>query len=101
MVSDWNILVWKRSKIAEQFFFFLTDFALQNKVETTLPDGLETYREVVQLKIRKYVHLHILRLTTSRSRKLILKAYLKSQPSATCILKLALPTRDGWINFRD
>jgi hypothetical protein len=24
------------------FFFFFADFALQNMVETTLPDGLET-----------------------------------------------------------
>ena len=39
-------LVWKLSKIAKQkkicFSFFLADFALQNMVETTLPDGLET-----------------------------------------------------------
>ena len=35
MVSDLNILVWKWSKIA-------ADFALQNMMETTLPDGLET-----------------------------------------------------------
>ena len=25
-----------------KFFFFFADFALQNMVETTLPDGLET-----------------------------------------------------------
>ena len=43
MVSDLNIFVWKWSKIAKQVIFsFLADFALQNKVETTLPDGLET-----------------------------------------------------------
>ena len=42
MVSDLNILVWKWSKIAKKKFFFLADFALQNKVETTLPGGLET-----------------------------------------------------------
>ena len=34
MLPKLNILVWKWSKIA--------DFALQNIVETTLPDGLET-----------------------------------------------------------
>ena len=34
MVSELNIFVGKWSKIA--------DFALQNMVETTLPDGLET-----------------------------------------------------------
>ena len=35
--------VWQWSKIAAQiFFFFVADFALQNIVETTLPDGLET-----------------------------------------------------------
>ena len=34
---------WKWSKIAAQKKFFLcADFALQNMVETTLPDGLET-----------------------------------------------------------
>ena len=44
MVADWNILVWKWSKIAAQYkkMFFFADFALQNMVETTLPDGLET-----------------------------------------------------------
>ena len=42
MVSDLNILVWKWSKIVKQKDFFFTDFALQNMVETTLPDGLET-----------------------------------------------------------
>ena len=35
VVSHLNIFVWKWSKIA-------ADFALQNMVETTLPDGLET-----------------------------------------------------------
>ena len=34
--------VWKWSKIAAQKKFFFADFALQNMVETTLPDGLET-----------------------------------------------------------
>ena len=39
-----NLEVWKWSKITKQKkkVFFFTDFALQNKVETTLPDGLET-----------------------------------------------------------
>ena len=38
-----NIFVWKCSKIATQKkVCFLADFALQNMVETTLPDGLET-----------------------------------------------------------
>ena len=42
-VSDLNILVWKWSKIAKpKKKFFWADFALQNKVETTLTDGLET-----------------------------------------------------------
>ena len=36
--SDLNIFVWKLSKIAKK----TPDFALQNLVETTLPDGLET-----------------------------------------------------------
>ena len=36
MVSDRNILVWKWSKIA------WLNLVLQNMVETTLPDGLET-----------------------------------------------------------
>ena len=38
MVSDMNIFVLKWSKIAKQKNCFF--FALQNKVETTLPDGL-------------------------------------------------------------
>ena len=43
MVSDLNIFVSKLSKIAAQEKVFLcADFALQNMVETTLPDGLET-----------------------------------------------------------
>ena len=42
MVSDWNILVWKWSKIAAQKKFVFDDFALQNMVEATLHDGLET-----------------------------------------------------------
>ena len=42
MVSDLNISVWKLSKIAAQKKFFLADFILQNMVETTLPDELET-----------------------------------------------------------
>ena len=29
----------------KKLFFFLADFALQNKVKTTLPDGLETLVE--------------------------------------------------------
>ena len=36
MVSDLNIFVWKWSKIATTKN---VDFALQNMVETTLPDG--------------------------------------------------------------
>jgi hypothetical protein len=31
-----------RQKSPHNFFFFFADFALQNMVETTLPDGLET-----------------------------------------------------------
>ena len=43
MVLDWKVLVWKWSKIvAPKKVCFLADFALQNMVETTLPDGLET-----------------------------------------------------------
>ena len=43
MVLDLNIFVWKWSKIAAQKkLVFYADFALQNMVETTLPDGLET-----------------------------------------------------------
>ena len=47
----WTFFVWKWSIIAKQKkSFFLADFSLQNKVETTLPNGLETsgrraYRE--------------------------------------------------------
>ena len=38
-----EIFFWKWSKIAKQKkMFFLADFGLQNMVETTLPDGLET-----------------------------------------------------------
>ena len=37
------MLVWKLSKIAAQKkSFFVADFALQNMVDTTLSDGLET-----------------------------------------------------------
>ena len=43
MASDLNIFVWKWSKIAKlKKKFFLADFALQNEVETTVPNGLET-----------------------------------------------------------
>ena len=43
MVSELNIFVGKWSKIAAQKKSLLfADFALQNMVETTLPDGLET-----------------------------------------------------------
>ena len=43
MVSHLNIFVWKWSKIAAQKKkVFCADFVLQNMVETTLPDGLET-----------------------------------------------------------
>ena len=41
MVSYLNNFVGKLSKIAAQKIFFFADFALQNMVETTLPDGLE------------------------------------------------------------
>ena len=41
MVSDLNIFVWKGSVIAKKKQFF-GSFYLQNKVETTLPDELET-----------------------------------------------------------
>ena len=38
-----EFFVWKWSKIVKQKeIVFLADFALQNKVETPLPDGLET-----------------------------------------------------------
>ena len=43
VVSYLNIFVWKWSKIAAQKkVFFFADLALQNMVENTLPDGLET-----------------------------------------------------------
>ena len=43
VVSELNIFVMQWSKIAALTkVFFLSDFALQNMVETTLPDGLET-----------------------------------------------------------
>ena len=43
VVSHLNILVWKWSKIAAQKKVnFCADFALQNMLETKLPDGLET-----------------------------------------------------------
>ena len=42
MVSDLNILVWKWSEIAAQKKVIFADLTLQNMVETTLPDGLET-----------------------------------------------------------
>ena len=44
VVSDLKILVSKWSKIAAQLKKkkFFADFALQNMVEITLPDGLET-----------------------------------------------------------
>ena len=43
MVSDLNIVVLKWSKIAAQKkLVFFANFALQNMVETTLPDGLVT-----------------------------------------------------------
>ena len=41
MVSNLKIFVWKLSKIAKKKVF-LADFALQNKVETSLPDESET-----------------------------------------------------------
>ena len=42
MVSELNIFVGMWSKIAVQKKVVFADFALQNMVETTLPDGLET-----------------------------------------------------------
>ena len=42
MVKHLNIFVWKWSKIAAKKKVFFADFALQNMVETKLPDGLET-----------------------------------------------------------
>ena len=43
VVSDLYIFVWKLCKIAAlKKVCIFADFALQNKVETTLPDGLET-----------------------------------------------------------
>ena len=42
VVSDLNIFGWKWSKIATQKIVLFANFALQNMVETTLPDGLET-----------------------------------------------------------
>ena len=49
MVSHLNIFVWKWSKIAAQKknLFFFADFALQSMVETTLPDGLETFLGII------------------------------------------------------
>ena len=38
-----NIFVWKWSKIAAQKKFFFADFAIQNMLETTLPDGLSGF----------------------------------------------------------
>ena len=44
VVSDLNIFVWKWSEIATQKkVCCFADFTLQNMVETTLPDGLETF----------------------------------------------------------
>ena len=42
MDSELNIFVRKWPKIAAEKRLFFADFALQNMVETTLPDGLET-----------------------------------------------------------
>ena len=43
MVSDLKKIAQKLGKVAAQKkVSFLADFALQNMVETTLPDGLET-----------------------------------------------------------
>ena len=43
VASHLNIFVWKWSKVASQKkVYFFADFALQNMVETRLPDGLET-----------------------------------------------------------
>jgi hypothetical protein len=43
VVPHLNIFVWKWSKIAAQKkVIFLADFAVQNMVETKLPDGLKT-----------------------------------------------------------
>ena len=44
MVSDFNLFVLKWSKIAKlkKMFFFSADLALQDKLETTFPDELDT-----------------------------------------------------------
>ena len=42
MVSELNIFVGMWSRIAGQKSLFFADCALQNVVEPTLPDGLET-----------------------------------------------------------
>ena len=49
MVSELTVCVRKWSKIAapKKVFFVVADFALQNMVETTLPDGLETSGRMV------------------------------------------------------
>ena len=52
VVSDMNIFIQKWSKIATKKMF--ADFALQNKVETMLPDGLKTSG---QRAYRKFWHI--------------------------------------------
>ena len=42
MVSELNIFLGCSLKMPHKKKVFFADFALQNKVETTLPDGLET-----------------------------------------------------------
>ena len=43
VVSDLNVFVWNWSKIAAQKkISFFADFAVQNMLKTTLPDGWET-----------------------------------------------------------
>ena len=55
MVSDLNIFVLKWSKIAAQKkSLSFADFALQNMVETTHPDGLETSQYIIYYTIIIY-----------------------------------------------
>ena len=42
MVSELKFLLGSGLKSPRDFFLFFADFALQNTVETTLPDELET-----------------------------------------------------------
>ena len=62
MVSELKIFVGKWSKIAagrKESFFFLADFSLQNMVETTLPDGLETFLKSIQFHCHNLSYVYI------------------------------------------